>query len=1148
MQRKVVRVDQFSPSISAGDGASNGMLFTRRLLRELGFAADIYAFGIDPALAGEVRPASRYVADAAALPADGERLLLVHHTLGHEHGRWLAGLGERKLLVYHNITPPEYFSPGHPVRTLSPQGRQMLVDWLQDDFFAAAIGMSAYNSAELRTLGYPAVSTLPLLVDVARCRQAPWQPALVAAHEDRFTVLFVGRLAPNKCQHELVAVMDALLGRIEQPAELVLVGGCSDLAYEAQLRREIETRGLGDYVQLRGKVSEAELFAWYRAADVFVCLSEHEGFGMPLIEAMLFDLPVIAWQSSNIGDTLGCGGLLCADKEPQQLAALIALLAREPGLRARMIAGQRENLRRFDHARLRAGLAEVLESVGAPPLAAVAETETESEERAGGVPAGSDGGWRIEGPFDRHYSLALVNREFARALIAAGEPVTLHSTEGDGDFAPAAAFLAAEPVLAAAWERGRQPGQASQAAVTTRNCYPPRVSAMAGVERWLLSYGWEESGFPRAWAQAFNRQLSGITLMSQFVRQVLENSGVRVPMAVVGLGADHVLRAAAEPDALPLRREADCFSFVHVSSGFPRKGLDALLQAWALAFAAGDGVRLVVKTFANPHNRFGEELAAWRQQHPQAAPVVHVEQELSDGALRALYELADALVGVARGEGFGLPLAEAMLLGVPVVCSAHGGQRDFCSPETAWLVDWQYAPAQSHFGVFNSVWAEPVVDDLVRQLRAVKAAPAAERAAKVAAAQALIGSKYRWQDAVARLQAARSTLAPAMLRRTPQRVALVSSWNTRCGIADYARAQAQCFAPAALRVFANVVGEDEAAAAAEVVRGDGLDGLTVTRCWQSGGADSLEALEAALTAWAPEVLLLQFNFGFFELAALERLLLRLQAQGCACHVVLHATRDVYWGEVEKSLRHAQRGLAGCRRLMVHAVDDLNRLKAMALDERAMLVGHGLPDFGAAADNPARAALRQALGFDAGALVLGSGGFLLPNKGYVALVEAFDALRAQQPALRLLLQTPEYPAEASRAYRAELEARIAASPWAQDIVLDHRFLSEAETLARLAAADRLVYPTQATGESSSASVRWGLAVDRPVAVSTAPIFADVREVVYTLPGEDAAALTIGLGKWLSEPCPYEQARRQWAAQHRWREISAQLWEVLAATLE
>ncbi|AVR87885.1 glycosyltransferase family 4 protein [Thauera aromatica] len=350
-------VHQFTPGIDAGDGVSNGIFFTRALLREMGFDSEIFAFTIPEALKGEVHFPTGCADDA-------DQVLLVHHALGHDFGDWIDQRKARKVLVYHNITPASFFPAEHPVHALSLRGRDMLRRWQAAGRFVACIGDSDYNSGELRGLGFTAVRTIPLLVDVDACRARPWDAGVVQNHADRFTLLFVGRLSPHKCQHRLLEVMAALLPRLAQPAELLLVGGSASAEYEAQLRDAIRRLALEGYVHLMGKVDEATLYGLYRAADIFVCLSEHEGFGMPLIEAMLFDLPVIAADFASVADTMGCGGLVMQECAPEQVAATIACVAADPALRAALIAGQQERVERFERARLVADLHACLGDLG----------------------------------------------------------------------------------------------------------------------------------------------------------------------------------------------------------------------------------------------------------------------------------------------------------------------------------------------------------------------------------------------------------------------------------------------------------------------------------------------------------------------------------------------------------------------------------------------------------------------------------------------------------------------------------------------------------------------------------------------------------------------------------------------------------------
>jgi glycosyltransferase involved in cell wall biosynthesis len=353
--------------------------------------------------------------------------------------------------------------------------------------------------------------------------------------------------------------------------------------------------------------------------------------------------------------------------------------------------------------------------------------------------------WRVEGPFDSSYSLALVNRHLALALDKAGVAAELFSTEGPGDFPPNAAFLERHPAVRALWERGRTRRPAD---AVLRNLYPPRVTDMIGDVRVLASYGWEESAFPPEHVEAFNRHLDLVTTVSTYVATVLIDNGVAVQTAIVGDGLDHW---AAVPE-IALRRPIGqgTFRFLHVSSCLPRKGVDALLAAWGRAFTTADEVCLVIKTSPNPHNDAAGQIAGLARSYPHHAEIVLIEDDFADAEMAALYRASDAVVMPSRGEGFGLPIGEAMWFERPVLTTAYGGQMDFCDESTAWLVDYRFAPARTHFALANSVWADPDIDDLTRGLRRLRdPASATDRQTRAGAARRRIERDFTW-DAVAR--------------------------------------------------------------------------------------------------------------------------------------------------------------------------------------------------------------------------------------------------------------------------------------------------------------------------------------------------------------------------------------------------------------
>jgi glycosyltransferase involved in cell wall biosynthesis len=357
-------VHQFHPVSATGDAVTNGMRLTRQLLRELGFESDVYVQHVGPGLEGDLLPHT-------ALRPDGA-VLLVHHSHGHEVEAWLRDLPARQLLVYHNITPARYFHPDSLHHRYSILGREMLSRYRA--WMPAALADSEHNAAELRALGYRDVRVVPLLFDLDAIRRAPHARPETLGDDGAFHALFVGRIAANKCQHELVQVAWYLRQLMGRPVRLALVGAYREPdAYYRYLRDVIDRLDLNGEVRLTGHVADEELYGWYRRADVFVCLSEHEGFGVPLVEAMALDRPIVAYHSSSVPETVGSGGLIVARKDHARIAALIAVLQRDEATREALRRGRRARLESLSRERLKAGLAAFLQAQGVavprPPAA-----------------------------------------------------------------------------------------------------------------------------------------------------------------------------------------------------------------------------------------------------------------------------------------------------------------------------------------------------------------------------------------------------------------------------------------------------------------------------------------------------------------------------------------------------------------------------------------------------------------------------------------------------------------------------------------------------------------------------------------------------------------------------------------------------------
>ncbi len=330
---------QVSVGAVMGDAITDQAFMLRRWLRETGFISEIFAEHIHPQLEGEVRRLASY------RPRPGEHLLIYHHGIGSPVADFVMDLPLQLLLIYHNITPPEFFASIDPELTRQMVlGREQLSRLRQHTLLAC--GVSAYNQAELRSAGFGRIEVLPLALNESEYRLMADPPEMSHQLKSGPCLLFVGRLVPNKRQEDLIKLL-YFYRRIEPSAQLVLVGSEWMPGYGRWLRDLSIDLGLADDVCLTGYVSQAEMVGYYRRADLYVSMSEHEGFGKPFIESMYLGLPILAYAAAGVPDTLGQVGILFREKNYAALAELIDILMHDRELRARIVARQKERSQLF---------------------------------------------------------------------------------------------------------------------------------------------------------------------------------------------------------------------------------------------------------------------------------------------------------------------------------------------------------------------------------------------------------------------------------------------------------------------------------------------------------------------------------------------------------------------------------------------------------------------------------------------------------------------------------------------------------------------------------------------------------------------------------------------------------------------------------
>jgi glycosyltransferase involved in cell wall biosynthesis len=350
-----VQVHQFHPTVPSGDAIGNHVLGLQRLLRRLGYRSDVFCERLPSRFGGRVRHFVEY--ERVSSP---ENVLVLHFSLAYSPAvlGWLERMPDRKVVLYHNITPHTYFVGVNPVYAEAARAGREQLNRL-GRLVEAGWGVSRFNCQELAERGWPNLQVLPIPFEPERYAVRPDRRVL-KRWRDGLNVLSVGRIAPNKRLEDVILTFYYLKRYVRPEARLLIVGAARGLEpYLHFLQALVRRLGLAD-VEFTGHVTRAELVAAYRSADVYLSMSEHEGFGVPLLESMYFDVPIIAYGAAAVPETLDGSGLLLTAREHTATAELIGLLAEDHGLRDRIVARQRERLQEFLPAKVEGRLRELL--------------------------------------------------------------------------------------------------------------------------------------------------------------------------------------------------------------------------------------------------------------------------------------------------------------------------------------------------------------------------------------------------------------------------------------------------------------------------------------------------------------------------------------------------------------------------------------------------------------------------------------------------------------------------------------------------------------------------------------------------------------------------------------------------------------------
>lgn len=344
---KTIKIIQLVPELLYGDAVGNDVIALHNYLLSKGYDAEVYAEIIDSKLEND--RISNCSAFPDLLPDD---ILLYHFaTFSDTMGNILCNSKCRKIMIYHNITPSQYFEEYNPVAAkVVDEGREQLREL--KGVFECCLADSKYNKQDLRNEGYTCpIAVLPVLISYDDFRKPPDETIINRYRGDGITnIIFVGRIVPNKKQEDVIAAFSYYHIHINPRSRLFIVGSeASGKTYYAWLKEYVQEQRIEEAVIFTGHIPFTQILAYYHLADVFLCMSEHEGFCVPLIEAMLFSVPIIAYGAAAVPETIGDAGIIVDTKDPATIAGVVDCVVNDEALRKSLYYRMQRRLNDFSY-------------------------------------------------------------------------------------------------------------------------------------------------------------------------------------------------------------------------------------------------------------------------------------------------------------------------------------------------------------------------------------------------------------------------------------------------------------------------------------------------------------------------------------------------------------------------------------------------------------------------------------------------------------------------------------------------------------------------------------------------------------------------------------------------------------------------------
>lgn len=709
---------------------------------------------------------------------------------------------------------------------------------------------------------------------------------------------------------------------------------------------------------------------------------------------------------------------------------------------------------------------------------------------------------QIVGPYFTNYSLAKVNRNLASAINKLDDKYEafLYCDKDKIDWLPSASDLEKFPDI-----KDKVKFDPFETDIAIYNNFPKSVTNLHGLKNLnakvkLMYTAWEDNSYPGIWVDEINSNLQGVMVASKFVKETLLNSGVKVPIYVVSNALDETLGSVlGKKYEIKTNKK---FKFLHVSTAKQRKGVDVLLKAYFSEFTDKDDCTLVIKSFPGPDNIVDQLINELKSEN--SPEVIHINSaDFTDEEIGDLNRACDCVVYPTRGEGFGLPILEAMKIGIPVITTGYSGHMDFCDYNNSYLLDFKLEISSKNEIVnLNSYWAEPDIDQLKGYMKEVfytvtegSNAQKLELDEKVSKAK-VSADKISWTNSAKKtIEFIDKIESSAELKN--QNIAVLTFLNDQTGIHFYSDGLYRNI-EALFNKFYYLANSDIADRTAP-------DAANVIRNWSIGETQFNDVIEF-LKREEIDYLHIQYHTGAFSPESLNELMLKLSYLGVKTFVTLHSVRSTSFDLIKScaNLKYATK-------IIFHNKEDADYAKQTFDNCELMRIPR------IEYRNRNKFTLRKTLGLTENTPIIATHGLLNTNKGVEHIIETVGLLKKKyNKILFIALSAVSSNNILAGGLLNSIQEQINKLELQDNVMLVTDFLDRKVIEVILQSVDiNILAYIDIAGESASAAVEKTLASLNPTIVTNIKAFEELNNEVFKIENNSPDTIAQAVEKLLND---------------------------------